>query len=148
MSAVTGIDEAIAALRDMAARVDAATPRALEEGMALFEGHARSNLSRYSHQRGTPTPSPRGEPPALISGRLRSSFKVTPPAPDGAGAWTAFLTPDIVYAQIQEFGGRAGRGHRSVLPARPYMRPAVKDLLKSGALTDEFTRAWGAALNI
>lgn len=148
MSAVTGISECIAALNAMAARVDTATPRALEESMALFEGRARSNLSRYSHKRGTPTPSPPGQPPALVSGRLRSSFDATPPIPDGAGGWTAVIGPTTVYARIQEEGGRAGRGHRSVLPARPYLRPAVEDLLKDSALIDAYERAWAAALRI
>lgn len=34
---------------------------------------------------------------------------------------------DLVYAAIQEFGGAAGRGHTSIIPAHPYMRPALDE---------------------
>ncbi|MBD0743606.1 hypothetical protein BG418_18710 [Streptomyces sp. CBMA152] len=132
----------------MATRVEAATPRALDQGMALFEGRARSNLSRYSHQRGTPTPSPPGQPPALISGRLRSSFQSTAPVQAGAGMWSAVVGPTTVYARIQEEGGMAGRGHRSRIPKRPYLRPAADDLLRDTALIAVFERSWGTALRI
>lgn len=148
MTTITGLDECITALNSMAAQVEGATPRALEGGMTRLDRQARGNLIRLSHRRGTPTPSPPGQPPAKISGALRDSLTQTPPVPDGAGAWSAVLTPDIVYAAIQEFGGMAGRGHRSKIPARPYMRPAVQDLLKDSAVTDGFARAWGEALRI
>lgn len=148
MSTVTGISECITALNTMATRIDAAIPRALEQGMVVFEERAWSNLSRYSHSRGTPTPSPPGQPPAYISGTLRSSFETTPPVPSGAGEWSAVVGPTTVYARIQEEGGMAGRGHRSRIPKRPYLRPAVDDLLKDRALVDVFERAWAAALRI
>lgn len=148
MITVTGITECIAALQGMAARVDAATPVALEQGMDLLEGRARSNLSRYSHQRGTPTPSPRGQPPALISGKLRGSFRQVPPEQHGPGVWSGVVGPDTVYARIQEEGGMAGRGHRTRIPKRPYLRPAADDLLKDTNLAFVFERAWGEALRI
>jgi hypothetical protein len=31
------------------------------------------------------------------------------------------------YARIHEFGGLAGRGHRSLIPPRPYLGPSIKD---------------------
>jgi phage gpG-like protein len=31
------------------------------------------------------------------------------------------------YAASHEFGGKAGRGGSSTIPARPYLNPAVKD---------------------
>lgn len=143
---VTGISELADALRTMGARVDAATPIALVAAAGLVEEKARANLSRYSHARGTPTPSPPGQPPAKISGTLRDNWETSPPLPGGAGGWTCTLHPTTVYAAIQEQGGQAGRGHRTTLPARPYLHPAVDDLLRSGALREEFARAWASAI--
>ena len=143
---VRGIGEATAALRAMAARVDEATPMALHAAAALIEGKARANLSRRSHARGTPTPSPPGQPPAMISGTLRSNWMVEGPVSNGTGAWMCTLYPTTVYAGIQEVGGWAGRGHSSHLPARPYLRPATEDLIRNGALRSVFVHAWAAAI--
>jgi len=33
----------------------------------------------------------------------------------------------VPYAAVHEYGGRAGRGRRAMIPARPYLRPAVND---------------------
>lgn len=144
--AVTGIEELKAALTAMAARVEAATPLAVEQATALLEGKARSNLSRYSHQRGTPTPSPPGEPPALITGRLRSSFEVLGPTPAGSAAWMMLLGPTMPYARIQELGGVTGRGHATTLPARPYFRPAIEELAHDPEFLGVFTRTWARAI--
>lgn len=60
------------------------------------------------------------------TGRLRSSWwnpgavtqRVT-------GGWRMSLGSDVVYARIHELGGMTGRGHRTRIPRRPYMRPAI-----------------------
>lgn len=143
---VTGIDEVAAALKTMAARVETATGEAVMVGQALIEGRARAELSRSSHQIGTPTPSAPGQPPSLITGVLRSSFRVTGPTPAGAGRWTSVMGPTTVYARIQELGGVTGRGHHTVLPPRPYLRPAYDALVHSDALRGVFTRAWARAI--
>jgi phage gpG-like protein len=39
------------------------------------------------------------------------------------------VAESTVYARIQELSGWAGRGHRSFLPARPYVEPARMDQL-------------------
>lgn len=143
---VTGISEATAALRAMAARLESTTPVALHAAAAQVEGKARANLSRYSHRRGTPTPSPPGRPPAMISGTLRSNWLVEGPVPNGSGTWVCTLYPTTVYAGIQEVGGWAGRGHGSHLPARPYLRPAAEALVRDGTLRHTFVHAWAAAI--
>lgn len=143
---ITGITEALDALQAMAARVEAATPTALVAASDLTEEHARANLDRTSHRRGTPTPSAPGEPPSRISGTLRDNWEATPPVPLGGGAWTCSLRPTTVYAAIQEHGGNAGRGGHTVLPPRPYLRPAVEELIRSGAMEAVFVQAWGAAI--
>lgn len=146
MLTITGLDELIAALRAMGERVEAVTGPAVHDAQAIIAGQARANLSRYSHQRNTPTPSPPGEPPALITGRLRSSFDIAGPTETGAGAWMSVMGPTVVYARIQELGGRAGRGHRSVLPARPYLRPAIEATVNDGRVRDVFVRAWAKGI--
>lgn len=140
---VTGLPELIAALQAAGARVEAATPLAIETVQALIEGEARAQLSKYSHQRGTPTPSSPGEPPALITGRLRSSFELAGPTLVGAGIWESKMGPTAPYARIQELGGSTGR---STLPARPYLRPAFDAVLHSGRLESTFVRFWSRAL--
>lgn len=146
MSSVTGATEAAAAIRAMAGRLEAATPEALGTAVALFEGHAKAKLSQTSHARGTPTPSRPGQPPSLINGFLRGSFEIEDPITAG-GDFSVSVGPTTVYAAIQETGGWAGRGHRSYLPPRPYVAPALKDLLASGDIEGVFARAWQAALS-
>lgn len=47
----------------------------------------------------------------------------------------------IPYARIHEYGGQAGRGLKSTIPARPYLQPAIEQYQKDGdgfgALIDE-----------
>lgn len=74
--------------------------------------------------------------PLLVSrtGTLRRSViasvdsGMNPPAP---GPETTVITATwgaaTPYARIQEYGGMAGRGHRSMIPARPYLQPALND---------------------
>ncbi len=143
---VTGLDEAVAALKAMAVAVDKATAEATEMTSALVEGRARANLARYSHSRRTPTPSPPGQPPAKIGGALQNSFHDTIPIPDGDGGWECELSSGLVYSLIQEVGGWAGRGHRSHLPPRPYLRPAVDDAAASGVIRDTYIRYWERAI--
>jgi phage gpG-like protein len=86
-----------------------------------MERQIRVELSRSSHDRGTPTPSAPGEPPSMISEDLYLSITVRTVG-DGhvqVGGTTA-------YARIQELGGITGRGHATTLPARPYLRPALE----------------------
>lgn len=148
MAPLTGLDEAIAALQGIAARIAAVTPAAIETGQALVEGEARAALSRYSHQPRTPTPAPAGGPPALVTGRLRSSFEIAGPTSEGASVWVAVLGPTAPYARVQELGGATGRGHAVQLPPRPYLEPAARSVLESGRLVEVFVSAWTKALTV
>jgi hypothetical protein len=108
-------------------------------------------LVRYSHRRGTRTPSPAGDPPAIIGGHLKRSLHLYPAVMTGAASARSKVTPLIVYARIQEMGGTVTPdGHpflrwkglggkfvyaRSVtLPKRPYMRPAHRRTIADGSL--------------
>lgn len=68
-----------------------------------------------------------------------------PASPDeGTTAISATLNPDTPYARIQEYGGNAGRGHRSYIPPRPYLEPALND--SSGELLSAVESAIERAL--
>lgn len=129
-------------LRRLADKADNQGGRAAAQAMSLAgERGIKAELSRSSHSRGTPTPSPPGSPPAIITGSLRRSV-ITQPPTGGGGVWSAAGGPTIVYSRIQELGGRAGRGHRTVLPPRPYVRPAVNQLRASGRLSEVASSAF------
>jgi phage gpG-like protein len=66
-----------------------------------------------------------GTPPAYRTGFLHDNvYTLFAPTETGAygEAW-----PSTVYARIHELSGWAGRGHRSFLPKRPYVEPAMAD---------------------
>lgn len=135
-------------LRQMADRADRGAAAAA--GAMAREGkHAiREQLGKRSHPRGTPTPSPPGQPPAKISGHLRDNIIVVPARQAGAHRFVAMAGPDgVIYARIQEKGGVAGRNHASVLPPRPYVLPAVMGLRASGRLREVSVRAFEAVVH-
>ena len=81
-------------------------------------------LVKRTHPRGTPTPSPPGQPPAKISGDLGDSVKATLPRQVGGGLWMTEVGGHIVYWRIQGMGGVTGRNHATTLPPRPSLKPA------------------------
>lgn len=134
-----------AALDALAVRVRAATRSATREGIRLVQRRAHAQLSRYGyHPAGTPTPSPPGQPPAIITGHLRGSLSPTGPYPTGAG-FAGKIGPTAVYARIQELGGVTGRGHATRLPPRPYMQPTRAQVIADGSLRGVYARAWRRA---
>lgn len=141
-----GLAETIAALQATVVRVEQSTADATYlSGQGVLE-RAQMNLSRYSHARGTPTPSPRGEPPARIDGHLHDSVKVSLPRPIGPATWECSVSSALPYSRIQETGGWAGRGRHSYLPPRPYLRPAADTAVTSGLIRTTFEREWAKAL--
>jgi phage gpG-like protein len=124
---MASIDALEAALRQVQARAAESTRQMAITMGAVGERAIKAELSRSSHPAGTKTPSQGGvDPPSLISGRLRGSVRRTRLYPSGPYQWTARVAPTTVYARIQELGGWTGRGHRSHLPPRPYVRPAIR----------------------
>lgn len=140
---IDGVREAIAALSRIELRLDAATLAATRAAAHQIEARTKKKLTTYSHRPGEPTPSPTGSPPALVTGTLRRSVKVTGPKWSGKG-WQAEIGPTAVYSRIQELGGVTGRG--STLPPRPYLTPAFRELVANGDLGRTFRTAWRAAI--
>lgn len=150
------------ALRERARRVQAATRRATLEAGHTVEAETKRTLTRYAHPAGTPTPSPRGQPPAVVTGTLRRSLRVGVLRQVSPGVVTIDVGPTTVYARIQELGGRIVPRRASALafridghwvrvqqvklPARPYLAPTVKRLAGDGRILDIYDRAWARAL--
>jgi hypothetical protein len=122
-------------------RMERATWIATRDGLRLLERAIKTNLGRYSHAPGTPTPSPPGEPPARISGNLARS--VTPDGPwPGRKVWTTVgsVGPTAKQSRAQELGYKPGN-----LPARPYVRPAA--IASRVPLHAIYVRRWTQALS-
>lgn len=128
----------VAALERLGTRAQAATEDGVEQGAELVKTAIQDNLARRDY----PPASPPGEPPAIRSGFLHDEV-YTSTASTGTGA-QAQIWPSTVYARIQELSGWAGRDHRSFLPKRPYVEPALT------ASADEFgqimKQAWTEAV--
>lgn len=132
------------ALLEAVEKADVASREAVANGAHLVEARAKKKLATYTHTKSEPTTSPPGEPPALVTGTLRRSIKVKV---HGAGHTAeAEIGPTAIYGRIQELGGDTGRGGATELPARPYMRPALDELQRSGELLDAYKAAWRRAL--
>lgn len=136
-----GIKEAVGAVGAISARMEAATQRATREVLHLIERRTKQRLAEKSHKRGTPTPSGAGEPPALITGNLRRSISVSGPEPMGLGVWGGKVGPTAIYGRVQELGGTTARG---TLPARPYLRPSLEELLPE--IAEIYRAAWASAI--
>lgn len=120
---LAGLIDRFAALPD---HLMAATETAMPVVADAVARETQRLLELKSHPRHTPTPSRPGEPPARISGDLRDSVHAEHPLTAGYTVAVSVIS-DLDYSDIQEHGGRAGRGHRSVLPARPYAKPAAEN---------------------
>lgn len=106
--------------------VDRSTHRAMRDGLRMVERSYKKILRTYTHPEGTPTTSPPGEPPALVTGTLMRSVKTRGPKPGKRPHVTVgTVGPTAEYARIQDRGGRTGRGYRTRLPARPYAQRAT-----------------------
>lgn len=134
-----------AALTRLKENADWAARDAASAAAAVIDRGIKLELSRSSHSPGTKTPAAPGQPPSLITGQLRRSVRMTQLKRTGVGQWTAHVAPTTVYSRIQELGGMAGRGHRSRLPPRPYVRSAFQhwQLKARDAAVAAFRRASG-----
>ena len=60
------------------------------------------------------------------SGTLRASWFMPGPIVERiVGGWRMKMGSDVPYARIHELGGWTGRGHKTKIPKRPYLRPAL-----------------------
>jgi hypothetical protein len=127
------------------ARILRKTIQAGRDSMYLIETNWKFYLRTFTHREGTPTPSPRGGPPALVSGNLRRSWRNERPVL-GVEPYTIVTRggPTAVYARIHELSGQAGRGHQTFIPKRPHVRPMV--LVSRRGIRRIHVSAWTAAI--
>jgi hypothetical protein len=121
------------------------TREAGRDSMYLIERNWKFYLRTFTHREGTPTPSPRGGPPALVTGNLARSWRNERPQM-GADPFTIETRggPTAVYARIHELSGQAGRGHQVFIPRRPHVRPMV--LVSRRGVRRIHIAAWTAAI--
>lgn len=143
---MTGVPEFNRTLDALVKRMSVASRTAVVTGGHLLEAQTKAALTTFSHQAGTPTPSPPGSPPALITGTLRRSIKVTSPQAHGVLGWSVSVGPTAIYGRIQELGGNAGRNHATRLPPRPYLAPSLQAVIDNGTLAACYATAWRGAL--
>lgn len=101
------------------ARVNAELRRAIGKSCDLVATEAKRNLSVSGAFPGEP--SAPGDPPHKQDGMLRAQTQYAI-EDDGLSGKVGPLD-ELVYGRIQELGGDTGR---AVLPARPYLQPALE----------------------
>jgi hypothetical protein len=145
-------DELVAFLEGIRAKAATAAPDAAMAMGRRYQDHLQNvTLVRYAHAPGTWTPSPPGQPPALMTGTLRRSITCTQGA--GGGMYgSSVVAPHTIYARIQEDGGHIYARRRKYmrytvdgqvhfakhvyLPPRPYMSPAARECIADGSLSE------------
>ena len=129
-----GVPEVGAALDAMVAASTEAALVIVRRGQAVVEGNIKRQFTG-SHAKGQPTTSAPGSPPDVVTGTLRRSITSSTPTLNGLMA-TGHVYPSVVYARIQELGGRG-------LPARPFTAPGADASLAAvqRIAVEEWTKA-------
>lgn len=154
-------------IRLRAMREAAATEAPLAACRALSqaaETAVKVTLTSSTHRPGTPTPSSPGQPPSLVTGRLRRSVNRTPPRLTGPGQAYCLVGSVVIYASVHEFGPVTIRSHGAyplrnrqtgqvfgeevTIPRRPFLEPAARTLASSGLGRQVADDAWRAALGL
>lgn len=143
MTTIGEINDRLRLMKKRAPLASKAAAKAM--GLVMQREVVSNELRRYTHQPGVATNSPPGEPPALVTGKLRGSVVVKGPV--GARTrWAVVVGGTVVYARIQELGGRTGRGYNTVLPPRPYIKPAAERVIHTGLATRAAVKGWESAM--
>ena len=134
------VDDAVVrrALDGLQARGEDLTPAMDEIGAALVSS-VLDRFERGADPDGTPwTPLRRaleqGGQTLIDSGRLRGSITHV------AASDRVTVGTNVIYAAIHQFGGRAGRGHRTVLPSRPFLGLSEGDIDEVRAILIDHVR--------
>lgn len=142
-SAWTGVNEAIAAFREMDQRVDIATMKTTIQVGAELEARAKANFEG-AHRRGQPRVPNADNKPNIVTGTLRRSIRATTTGRIAAG-YTISVGPSTVYGRRVELGfkGTDSMGRNYNQPAYPYFGPAVREVRLRA--TEIATLNWAAA---
>ena len=157
------IEELIAELTEKRDRAAVAAPPVAMAMADTFKDHLKGVTLRRSFaapgQFGTPAPP--GGPPAWRTGALATSVTSWPGMGGGMRA-SASSGPHTIYDWVQEYGAtlharRFPHMHwvntggewwkkRVTLPARPYMQPALADVIADGSLQRNAVAAFEAVI--
>lgn len=86
--------------------------KGVKKGMLFAEGEAKKSFGRPGNLK-------------VRSGHLRRSIKTS--VKETGDTVQGIIGSNVIYAAIHEFGGMAGRGLKSKIPARPFLKPALED---------------------
>lgn len=129
-----GVHELEAALTKTVERVQAVSKTAVGEGAHLVEAAMKQRAGEGGrHKKGTPTPATQGSGPAVVSGTLRRSIRVSPVIPYGISGYSAKVGPTVKYGRRVELEFDY-----------PYAKPGLEEVLPR--LREVYARAWGAAI--
>lgn len=123
---VDGLETVTSHFDRLANAVERGCKDGVVDAVNILDKAVKDELSLTSHPLGTPTPAPPGSPPSLVTGNLRRSVRKVPVKRIAKGIYEAGTGPTAVYARIHELSGWAGRGHRTFIPARPYVKPSTQ----------------------
>ena len=84
----------------------------VKDGMLFAESEAKKSFGRSGNLKVRT---------GLLRRSIKSSVKKTTKGVEGT------LSDNVIYAAIHEFGGKAGKGLRSNIPARPFLRQAIEN---------------------
>lgn len=128
------------------------------------ETAVKVTLTSSTHREGTPTPSAPGQPPSLVTGDLRRSYRRTASRLAAVGLATCQVGSMLVYAPVHEFGPvtitskgkyplrnrNTGQvfGRQVTIPKRPALATAAKRLETTGIARRVCEDAWKAALKL
>lgn len=127
--------QAAKALQDYRRALPAAILRGLRNGLRVAEGLVKKKyLVRGTYYPGSPSKGQRLDPPnpppgplKIRSGRLVRTIRISDIRFNGRQIIGGLQAGDsqVRYARIHELGGYAGRGRRTLIRPRPYLRPAM-----------------------
>lgn len=84
----------------------------VKKAMLFVEGSAKKSFGRSGNLK-------------VRTGLLRRS--ITTKVKESGDIVEGIIGNNVTYAAIHEFGGMAGRGLKTKIPARPFLKPAIED---------------------
>jgi hypothetical protein len=130
------------------------------EAAQEIQDRTRRLLTRLAHSPGTKTPSPKGSPPAMISGTLAASIQAEHDGDDAiVGPTRLASSKNGPYGRFLELGGTHAAHNPSGQMSwfedgrwwqmaevekaeRPYLKPATEDAIRSGAIYQIYYDRW------
>ncbi len=123
--ACSGLTDTQSLMTQIGVAMKAQTVRRFQSGTGP-DGQAWAEVKRPRKNR-------RGQAKPLVdTGRLRNSISFS------AGPFDVHVGSNLVYARIHQMGGRAGRGLKSAITARPYLGLSEEDQAEIAALVQEY----------